>query len=756
MHSASRAGSARRTLGAVTGVVLAGSVLVTPTATAADAVDPGVDGPAAGGPVEAGITVEQVEGLAEDFDLGVDVSSVLSLEESGVVFRDASGEPADLFDVLADAGVTDVRVRVWNDPWDADGNGYGGGNTDVPRAVEIGQRATAAGLGVLVDLHYSDFWADPAKQHAPKAWQDLDVDGKVAAVGDFTTDALTAFRDAGVDVETVQVGNETNNAVAGVSAWADRARMFSAGSAAVRDVLPEARVAVHFTNPETAGRYAGYAAQLDTHGVDYDVFASSYYPYWHGSLDNLTAVLDDVADSYGKDVMVAETSWARTLADGDGHTNTIQTDYPQYPTSVQGQATEVRDVVAAVAAVGEAGTGVYYWEPAWLPVGPPEEWETNQQLWEEHGSGWATSFAGEYDPEDAGQWYGGSSWENQALFSYDGRPLESLNVFSYVRTGAVAPREVTGVTPAEVRLVEGEPVELPAAVDVAYNDGSVESQAVTWDADDVAAIGAVGAYDVAGVTDAGLDVGLTVLVQVKNYLTDPSFEAWGEAWTITGTGAAVEETADSADQDRSVKFWAGEDYAFSVSQTITGLPAGEYRVSATTQGGDGADSDVRVLRLESAAGSAEAPLALAGWQAWDTATTGAVTVGSDGTATVTASFELVGGAWGTVDGFVLERVGDTPPPAWSGSTAYDAGDRVSLDGRVFEATWWTRGQEPGASQWGPWQEIATADDGTAVWTSSRIFTAGDVVVHDDVTYAAQWWTRNQEPGDPHGPWEPRG
>lgn len=100
--------------------------------------------------------MKKVENLPADFINGADVSSVLSLEASGVVFRDADGQVADLFDVLADHGVTDVRVRVWNDPFDADGNGYGGGDVDVARAVEIGERATDAGLGVLVDFHYSD------------------------------------------------------------------------------------------------------------------------------------------------------------------------------------------------------------------------------------------------------------------------------------------------------------------------------------------------------------------------------------------------------------------------------------------------------------------------------------------------------------------------------------------------------------------------------------------------------------------------
>src|SRR5690606_32558939 len=161
---------------------------------------------------------------------GVDVSSVLSLEESGVVFRDSSGEVADLFDVLADHGVTDVRIRVWNDPFDADGRGYGGGNVGVERAVEIGERATTAGLSVLVDFHYSDFWADPGKQMVPKAWAGLDLEAKAEAVTAFTRDALQAFEDAGVDVRMVQVGNETNNGVAGVSGWDGMATIFSAGA----------------------------------------------------------------------------------------------------------------------------------------------------------------------------------------------------------------------------------------------------------------------------------------------------------------------------------------------------------------------------------------------------------------------------------------------------------------------------------------------------------------------------------------------
>ncbi|MDW4571303.1 glycosyl hydrolase 53 family protein [Microbacterium sp. M3] len=612
------------------------------------------------GPVPAGITVPKVENLPTDFISGVDVSSAIALEESGVVFRDAARQPADLFEVLADAGITDVRVRVWNDPFDAARNGYGGGDNDVAHAIEIGTRATDAGLGVLVDFHYSDFWADPAKQQAPKDWAALTVAEKAVAVQDFTTDALGQLKTAGVDVRMVQVGNETNNAVAGVSGWDGMAQIFSAGSAAVREVFPDALVAVHFTNPETSGRYAGYAANLASRDVDYDVFASSYYPYWHGTVQNLTTVLKNVADTYGKKVMVAETSWAYTLEDGDGHGNVIDvpSEATQYPISVQGQATAVRDVIQAVVNVGDAGIGVFYWEPAWLPVGPPSQLETNKALWEAHGSGWASSYAGEYDPHDAGQWYGGSAWDNQALFAHDGTPLESLNVFAYARTGALAPREVTEVAPAELTVTEGDEIILPDTVMVSYNDGSSEAEPVAW-SDAATWIEGPGTYSISGVTSSGLAANATVVVAQKNLLRSPGFEGDNSPWTKTGTGLTIGAWDDPHSGDRSAHFWAAGAYSFSLSQRVDAVPAGSYVVRGALQG-DGEDAASSV-RLSVSSGSAEAsvPFSMDGWRNWSTPTTAPIDVAEGASVTVTVTATLAGGAWGTIDDLELVRAAPT-------------------------------------------------------------------------------------------------
>ena len=272
-------------------------------------------------PEDADIFVEYVPNIGDDFIKGVDISSLIALEQSGVQFYNQAGKVEDICKTLKDAGTNYVRVRVWHNPYDEDGNGYGGGNNDLEKAIQIGKRATAAGMRVLIDFHYSDFWADPAKQKAPKAWENYTVAQKEEAVYNYTKASLQALRDAGVDVGMVQVGNETNNGICGEKEWANMATLMSAGSKAIREVDENILIALHFTNPETPGRYTSIAKTLNDYSVDYDVFATSYYPFWHGSLTNLTTVLKSVADTYDKKVMVAETSYVYTEEDTDGHEN---------------------------------------------------------------------------------------------------------------------------------------------------------------------------------------------------------------------------------------------------------------------------------------------------------------------------------------------------------------------------------------------------------------------------------------------------
>ena len=383
----------------------------------------------------AHIHIEKVPNLPDDFIFGMDVSSVLSEEASGVVYRNFDGNESDLFKVLADSGFNTVRVRVWNHPYDADGHGYGGGNCDTEAAARIGSRAAAHGLRLMVDFHYSDFWADPSKQMPPLAWADMEIDEKSDALYQYTRDSLTRLLAAGADVSLVQIGNETTGRLCGETSWDNICLLMNAGSRACREVCPGALVVLHFTNPEKSGSFEYYAGMLSDHQVDYDVFATSYYPYWHGTLENLSRTLSAVAEKYGKKVMVAETSYAYTLEDSDFYGNTVSSGSTQgcaYAFSPQGQASCLREITDTIVNKTANGIGVVYWEGAWISVGD-SSWKENSALWEKYGSGWASSYAGAYDPADAGRYYGGCAVDNQALFDQYGYPLESLRAFLMMR-----------------------------------------------------------------------------------------------------------------------------------------------------------------------------------------------------------------------------------------------------------------------------------------------------------------------------------
>ena len=616
--------------------------------------------------------VKKVENLPEDFILGMDISSALAEERSGVVYRGFDGAEQDLFLTLAQSGVNMIRVRVWNDPYDAAGNGYGGGNCDVAAAAEIGRRAAERGMKLLVDFHYSDFWADPGKQFAPKAWADMAIEEKTEAVYAFTKESLETIRDAGAQIGMVQLGNETNGALCGEKTWFNIQYLMAAGAKAVRETCPDALVAVHFANPENAESYASYAKKLDYYSLDYDVFASSYYPYWHGTLDNLAAVLSDIASVYGKKVMVMETSYAYTPEDTDFSGNTISDGsavVKDYPYTVQGQANAVRDVIDTVANRTTNGIGVVYWEGAWITVGV-NSWEENHEKWERDGSGWASSFAAEYDPNDAGKYYGGSAVDNQAFFDPDGKPLESLKLFSLVRTGNELPLEPDALEDARARFDLSSEIVLPETVDAVMSDNSRRAVPVVWDFDAAAEeklhAGGAGVYEVSG-TAEGQSVRCLVTLEEFNFLPNGSFEDGLEPWVLIDRGGADElgienKTLNSRDGDCNLHFWSARSGSvdFDAEQTLTDLAPGSYRFSVSIQGGDGGETDIYAYVKLDGETVATAPLAITSYNNWTAAELGDLAVGEGQSLTVGVHVRCAGegsGAWGMIDAARLNRQG---------------------------------------------------------------------------------------------------
>ena len=616
--------------------------------------------------------VKKVENLPEDFILGMDVSSVLAEERSGVKYFDFDGTEKDLFAILAENGINMIRVRVWNDPYDAAGNGYGGGNCDAAAAAEIGRRAAAHGMKLLVDFHWSDFWADPGKQFAPKAWANMTIEEKSEAVYAFTKESLETIRAAGAEIGMVQLGNETNGSLCGEKTWFNIQSLMAAGSKAVREVCPKALVAVHFANPENAESYASYAKKLDYYSLDYDVFASSYYPYWHGTLDNLAAVLSDVAQTYGKKVMVMETSYAYTPEDTDFSGNTISDGsavVKNYPYTVQGQANAVRDVIDAVAAHTTNGIGVVYWEGAWITVGT-KSWEENHAKWEEFGSGWASSYAAEYDPNDAGKYYGGSAVDNQAFFDESGRALESLKVFSLVRTGNELAPVPDALEDARVRCDLSGEIVLPETVDAIMSDNSRSPVPVTWDFDDAQAeslrAAGAGTYEIAG-TAEGQSVRCLVTLEEMNFLPNGSFEEGLAPWTIADRGGADElgvenKALNSLDGDCNLHFWSAKSGTvdFDAEQTLDDLAPGTYRYTVSIQGGDGGVTDIYAYVKLDGKTVATAPMEITVYNSWCTAEIADIAYSTGRSLTLGVHVKCAGagnGAWGMIDAAALNLQG---------------------------------------------------------------------------------------------------
>lgn len=632
-------------------------------------------------PEEAAVYVEPIENLPEDFIRGVDISSVLVEENSGVVYYNEAGEEQDIFQTLAENGVNYIRVRVWNDPYDENGNGYGGGNNDTATAAEIGRRAAQYGMKLCVDFHYSDFWADPSKQMCPKAWEDMAIEEKSEALYQYTRESLQEILEAGADVGMVQIGNEINYGMSGETDWTKRRQLLQAGSKAVREVSQESdrdiRIAVHFTDVSDTEGILQIAQKLQDKEIDYDIFAVSYYPFWHGTMENLTEVLKQISEEYGKEVMVAENSYPYTTGDGDGNANSIGEEdiLPEYPASVQGQTHEIRDVCAAVAAVGEAGIGYFYWEPAWIPVNVYEEsadnaaqvLEDNKEAWESKGAGWASSYAAGYDPKDAGQYYGGSSWDNQALFDYEGHPLASLQVFKYLQCGTITETVIDHVQPIEINVDLGGEVVIPEQVPVICNDRSVEEHTVIWDEEAIAAIDTDkgGTFVVAGfvlqeVEDGQMEVPVTLTVKVcrQNLLSNSSFEEKDTSmWKITGNGTDFQnKAADAYSGDYALHFWSNDAVSFTAEQTVTGLEPGTYEFGFYLQGGDAGDEAQMYAYADNGTDCLAKVTGVDGWVNWQNPVVEGITVGEDGTLTVGASVTCAAKGWGTLDDFYLYRI----------------------------------------------------------------------------------------------------
>lgn len=354
---------------------------------------------------------------AAELVVGADLSYVNQVLDHGGTYRDSAGERSP-YAIFADHGANTARFRLWHDPSWVRTDVYEdttvplySGLADVTEAI---RRAKGAGLQVLLDFHYSDTWADPGRQDVPAAWQAITSLQILAdSVYRYTRGTLEHLGRRGLLPEMVQIGNEINCGMLTTAAgpdfpglnvcqgeWASQGTVINAGIRAVRDVAPRTRVILHIAQPENV---RSWLDEITTTGgvTDFDIIGFSYYARWSDEpLDSIDGHVAEWRQRYGKDVMVLETAYPWTLENADGYGNIFGEEslVAGYAATPADQHRYMTDLVQQV--IDGGGSGVFYWEPAWITSDMQDLWGT------------------------------GSSWENNALFDFDGGAHEGMRFFT--------------------------------------------------------------------------------------------------------------------------------------------------------------------------------------------------------------------------------------------------------------------------------------------------------------------------------------
>lgn len=340
------------------------------------------------------------------FVMGADLSYVNQVQDYGGLYKD-SGMVKDPFGIFKTHGANLVRVRLWHNPqWLKPLNG-GKMYSDLYDAEKTIQRAKAAGMAVNLDLHYSDTWADPARQDIPAAWNGLSLAVLKDSVYNYTLAVLNYLKAKNLTPEMIQVGNETNSGMlwpTGKTSGNDFtsfAVLLNSGIKAVRDfslssaIKPQ--VILHVAQLQNAGPWM---VNITNAGVtDYDVIGLSHYSKW-GTINVMTDIKNNIINlkaTYHKKVMLVETGYPFTTQSADSYNNLIDAtaQVPGYAITAEGQLNYMRDLTQAVITGG--GSGIMYWEPAWISSPLHDLWGT------------------------------GSSWENMTLFDFNSNSLPAMD-----------------------------------------------------------------------------------------------------------------------------------------------------------------------------------------------------------------------------------------------------------------------------------------------------------------------------------------
>jgi arabinogalactan endo-1,4-beta-galactosidase len=338
-----------------------------------------------------------------EFIKGADASFIPQIEDVGGIYKD-NGIPQDPLLIFKNHGMNAIRLKLWHTPEEPYNN--------LEKVLEMAYRIKSMDLKFILDIHYSDTWADPGKQYKPAAWYGLPFETLRDSVRQYTERVIRALGDQGTLPDMVQIGNEITSGmlwndgrVGGTFTeyvqWENLGKLIKSAVRGVRDAGAESdsiRIILHIDRgADNAGTRWFFDHMLGLN-VPFDVIGLSYYPWWHGSLSEVEHNLNDLAVRYGRDILIAETAYPWTLQWFDPVHNMVSSSndlLPGYPASVNGQAAFLDEMIRIVrGSPNKHGIGILYWAPEHISVEPI-----------------------------------GSPWENNALFDFHGNTLSSMDVF---------------------------------------------------------------------------------------------------------------------------------------------------------------------------------------------------------------------------------------------------------------------------------------------------------------------------------------
>lgn len=364
--------------------------------------------------------------------LGIDSSTFIEQKKiaKSKYFKD--GKEVDPFLEFKNNGVTHLRVRIWNNPYDEEGHPYLAGTCDVNRVLELFEYVKKHNFKFVIDFHYSDFWCDPSKQYLPKKWAKFNIEELSKELYKFTKESLQKFKDAGMDVDYVQIGNEITNGfcwpIAQITedkktSFDNIAKLLVFGRKAMKEIFPNAKQILHLEKSYDQETYREYLSNLLERNVEIDIVGTSYYPFWHKTFDEYFANMDMIQKEFKLPVMNAELGFAFTLedykADESGakkhlviNADNIEEFKKMMPfeCTPEGQALFVKTFLKKAKAHNLQG--VFYWEPLWIPG---------------EGICWASDAAQKYIHTNAKETR--NEWANQCLFDYEGNMLPAFKEY---------------------------------------------------------------------------------------------------------------------------------------------------------------------------------------------------------------------------------------------------------------------------------------------------------------------------------------